>query len=184
MFKTSIVSTPLTTDAANSYFSNITGNGFGNDNSFLATLRALVAPRIKEDERIYLQFGRSNYMAGTIDGVPKDRVVNAICCEYSLRDECGQIIIHSFMADEAGNEANFSVIEEKFTSCYAGYYRLDKVKEFYRKSFRVECYINPEKKNAILFVDNLNNKKLHYLQVSIFAFLPWYFNPDRSHGLR
>lgn len=178
MFKTSIVSTPLTTDAANSYFTNITGGSFGNDNSFLATLRALVAPRIKEDESIFLQFGRSNYDVQTVGSAPKDRVVGAICDGYGLNDERGQIIIHSFSSDEAGNEANFAVIEEKFTSRYAGYYRLDKFKEFYRKSFRVDCYINPDMKNVILFVDNLNNKKLHYLQVSIFAFLPWYFNPE------
>ena len=40
MFKTSISSTPFTTEAANSYFTNITGGAFGNDCSFLAPLRA------------------------------------------------------------------------------------------------------------------------------------------------
>jgi len=63
MFKNSIASTPLTTDAANAYFSNVTGQRYGNDNSFLATLRALVAPRMKEDEFITLKFGRSDYDA-------------------------------------------------------------------------------------------------------------------------
>ena len=52
MFRQTIALTPLTTDAANSYFSNITGDKWDNDNSFLATLRALVAPRIKEEDSI------------------------------------------------------------------------------------------------------------------------------------
>lgn len=178
MFKTSIVSTPLTTDAANSYFQNITGEQFGNDNSFLATLRALVAPRIKEGESVYLHFGRSNYDAATIGGVPKDRAVTAICNDYGLGDGYqGQIIVHSFNSDEASNTANLALIEERFTSCYPSFHRLEKVKDFYRKSFAVDCYIDLEHKNVILFVDNLSNKKLHYLQVSIFAFLPWYFDP-------
>ncbi len=61
MFKTSITSTPFTSEAANSFFQNITGSYFGNDCSFLSTLRALVAPRIKEDESVYLTFGSTNY---------------------------------------------------------------------------------------------------------------------------
>ena len=66
MFKTSITATPLTTDAANSYFQNITGDKFGNDDSFLATLRALVAPRIKDEESIHLIFGSSSYDTNAI----------------------------------------------------------------------------------------------------------------------
>ena len=68
-------------------------------------------------------------------------------------------------------------MESTFTSCFPDFCRLEKVKEFYRKSFCADCYINPERKTVIVFVDNLDNKKLHYLQVSILAFLPWYFDP-------
>lgn len=63
MFKTSISSTPFTTEAANSYFANITGGAFGNDCSFLATLRALVAPRIKEGESV-------NFASCRAEGMP------------------------------------------------------------------------------------------------------------------
>ena len=176
MFKTSIGSTPLTTDAADSFFYNITGNRFGNDNSFLATLRALVAPRIKDGEAIHLSFGSSNYDSGVISSVPAERVVSAICSDHSLSSS-GQIMIHSFTNNQEHNLANLKLIEHKFTACFPGYYRLEKVREFYRKSFYADCYINPELKSVIVFVDNLDNKKLHYLQVSILAFLPWYFDP-------
>lgn len=177
MFKTSISSTPLTSDAANAYFQNIEGECFGNDTSFLATLRALVAPRIKEDDSIFLRFGSTDYNSTTISDVPAERAVGAICNGYSLEDVRGHIIVHSFKSDRESNLANLRLIESKFTSCYEGYHRLDKVKAFYHKSFAVDCYINPERKNVIVFVDNLDTKKLHYLQVSILAFLPWYFDP-------
>lgn len=177
MFKTSIVSTPMTTDAANSFFQNITGSTFGTDNSFLATLRALVAPRIKEGEAINLRFGASNFDSQTIGGVPADRAVQAICRDYYLNDVIGNIVVHSFSSNQESNLANFKLIEAKFIDCFPGYYRLEKVTDFYRKSFHVDCYINPERKNVIVFVDNLDTKKLHYLQVSILAFLPWYFDP-------
>lgn len=178
MFKTSIASTPLATDAANAYFHNIYGDNFGNDVTFITTLRALVAPRIKEGERIYLTFGQTNYDTVALGSAPTERVVAAICRSYELNDANGAIVIHSFTSSEENNLANFRAIETKFTSCYEGYHCLDKVKAFYHKSFNVDCYINPERKNVIVFVDNLDMKKLHYLQVSILAFLPWYFDPE------
>ena len=170
MFKTSIASTPFTSEAANSYFQNITGDYYGGDCSFLSTLRALVAPRIKEDESVYLTFGSSNYNSGAINSVPAERAVGAICSRYRM--------VHSFNADQSGNLTCMQIIEKNFTSVYPEYHRLDKVKAFYRKSFNVDCYINPDKKSVIVFVDNLDIKKMHYLQVSILAFMPWYLNQD------
>nr|WP_290461268.1 hypothetical protein [Acutalibacter muris] len=180
MFKNSIVSTPLTTDAANAYFSNITGQKYGNDNSFLATLRALVAPRMKEEDAIVLKFGRTDYNAGAIRSVPGDRAVRAICDSYYLDDAEGNVIIHNLTADTDSNLANLQILDSYFVGHYMGYHRLEKVKEFYRKAINVDCYINPEKKNVILFVDKLDNKKLHYLQQSILAILPWYFDPSNG----
>ena len=177
VFKTSITSTPFTSEAANSFFQNITGSYFGNDCSFLSTLRALVAPRIKEDESVYLTFGSTNYDGDTIRNVPAERAVSAICSSYQM-NASGALIVHSFNADQNSNLACMQIVEDKFTSIYPEYHRLDKVKAFYRKSFNVDCYINPDKKSVIVFVDNLDVKKMHYLQVSILAFMPWYLNQD------
>lgn len=177
VFKTSITSTPFTSEAANSFFQNITGSYFGNDCSFLSTLRALVAPRIKEDESVYLTFGSTNYDGNTIRNVPAERAVSAICSSYQM-NASGALIVHSFNADQNSNLACMQIVEDKFTSIYPEYHRLDKVKAFYRKSFNVDCYINPDKKSVIVFVDNLDVKKMHYLQVSILAFMPWYLNQD------
>ena len=147
MFKTSITSTPFTSEAANSFFQNITGSYFGNDCSFLSTLRALVAPRIKEDESVYLTFGSTNYDGNTIRNVPAERAVSAICSSYQM-NASGALIVHSFNADQNSNLACMQIVEDKFTSIYPEYHRLDKVKAFYRKSFNVDCYINPDKKRS------------------------------------
>ena len=120
MFKNSIASTPLTTDAANAYFSNVTGQRYGNDNSFLATLRALVAPRMKEDEFITLKFGRSDYDASTIKSVPGDRAVDAICSSYRLNDSDGNIIIHNLGCDAESNKVNLQILGSYFTGHYTG----------------------------------------------------------------
>ena len=46
MFKQSISSTMLTSDAADIFFPNITGEMYGSDHTFLATLRKLRLRRI------------------------------------------------------------------------------------------------------------------------------------------
>ena len=177
MFKANITQTPFTTDAANAYFQNITGQLFGYDVSFLATLRALLAPRMGEEDRINLVFGSSNFDAGALRGVSDERAVSAICGNYYLSDR-GQLIIHSLKGNQEGNEASFGAIEKKFTSVYDGYHRQEKLKVFYRKSFNLDCYINPELKSTIVFVENLDNKKMHYLQVTILAMMPWYLDQE------
>lgn len=179
MFKSSVTHTPFTTDAANAYFTNITGGGFGYDRTFLATLRALLAPRMQEGESINLIFGASNLTSSQVGSNSVRTVVTSICGNYHLNTP-GQVVIHSLKADQASNMACFKVIESDFTSIFDGYHRLDKLQAFYRKSFAVDCYINPDLKSVIVFVDSLDNKKMHYLQVSILAMLPWYFDPEKG----
>ena len=177
MFKANITQTPFTTDAANACFQNITGSAFGYDVSFLATLRALLAPRMDEEDSINLVFGFSNYDTGTIRGATDDTLVGAFCSNYRLHHR-GQLIIHNLKSSQEGNELCFKAIEKRFMSIYDGYHRQEKLKVFYRKSFALDCYINPELKSTIVFVENLDNKKMHYLQVSILAMLPWYLDPE------
>lgn len=177
MFKANITQTPFTTDAANACFQNITGSAFGYDISFLATLRALLAPRMGEEDRVNLVFGSSNYDIGTIRGASDDTLVGAFCGNYRLHHR-GQLIIHNLKSSQEGNELCFKAIEKKFMSIYDGYHRQEKLKVFYRKSFALDCYINPELKSTIVFVENLDNKKMHYLQVTILAMMPWYLDPE------
>lgn len=179
MFKSSVTQTPFTTDAANAYFTNITGGSFGYDCTFLATLRALLAPRVHEGESINLIFGSSSLTSSQVGSNSVGTVVAAICNDYYLGAP-GQIVIHSFKSDQASNMACFKVIESNFTSIYEGYHQLNKLQAFYRKSFNVDCYIDPELKSVIVFVDNMDNKKMHYLQVAILAMLPWYFDPAKG----
>ena len=69
MFKAVINSSPLVSDVANDYFQNITGDSFQSDVSFLATLRALVAPRMQEGDSIYVNYRRSNFTADDVRNI-------------------------------------------------------------------------------------------------------------------
>lgn len=180
MFKQSITSTAMTTDAANIFFSNITGAMFGSDNTFLATLRALIAPRIPEGESVNLSFGRSDYGSATIADTQARQMVEAICGHMPRGN--GQIYVHNLSnRDEGSNIASIELLKQKFCDVYEGWEYLEKISVFYQKSFKVICFINKEIKSVAIFVDQLNLQKLHYLQMSALAFLPWYF--DAGHGI-
>lgn len=181
MFRSVIDSTPFTTDAANSYFTNIVGDSFSRDVTFLSTLRALVAPRIENGDRINLAFSSTSYEVNTVRSNPAHAVIDAICSDVIRREEHGRIQIHNFSSsNQDDNYCCLELIKSDFENRYNGWHRLNKVTDFYRKSFYVLCFINPDIKSVYLFVDNLNVKKMHYLQCSIFAFLPWYFDPGKG----
>jgi hypothetical protein len=78
------------------------------------------------------------------------------------------------------------LFEKKFEKVYEGFHKVEKVTTFYRNVFRAICFINPERKTTMLFVNlstattPLDIRRFHYLQCGIFAFLPWYFDPSQG----
>lgn len=180
MFKAIINSSPLVNDAANNFFQNIYGDSFAGDISFVSTLRALVAPRMTPEDGLSLRFGSSSYTASQV-GSNSDSVMTKTICEYFYPADRGSIYIHHMNSDiQEDNYACLELIKSTFGRIYKGWHRLEKVTDFYRKQFFVLCYINPELKSVAIFSDKLDIRKMHYLQCSIFAFLPWYFNPDEG----
>lgn len=177
MFKQVIRSTQLTTSEANSFFQHIVGESFQGDVSFLSTLRALVAPRMKEGEYVSLSFCSSSYSVENLKSVTTTRAVRA-ACDYLDDIDDGCIIIHNFAhSSMESNNAWMELMKSTFTSVHPGWHRLEKVTDFFKKAFYTLCFINPDKKSVVVFVDNMDIRKMHYLQCSIFAFLPWYFDP-------
>lgn len=180
MFKTTISQTPFTSEVANGYFQNISGDPYMSDYSFLATLRALLAPRIGAEDQIHLQFTNSNFRADQINGLPVNDIVRAICRGMYL-DSPGMFIVHNFRATEESNLANMTAIEKGFADSYSGFYRLDQMTAFFKKSFPVVCYANPEKKSVVFFVEGMDVRKMHFLQLAILPALPWFF--DKEAGI-
>lgn len=181
MFKNVINSTPFTTEIANGYFTNIEAKEtFRGDVSFISTLRALVAPRLSSDEKISLSFTSTRYRKRDSKKCDLYEIVGfySLFENYDVKD---MIQIHNFSGvSEEDIDFCMETVENNFESQYTCWHRLGKVTDFYRKSFKVLCYIDPEKKNVFIFTGGMTLQKMHYLQCSIFAFLPWYFNPEEG----
>ena len=177
MFKSIITTTPFTSDAANNFFQNIYGDNFQRDYSFLATLRALVAPRMKESDYLHLKFQSSSY---TTEQLKNTGVTTAIQATTSLGDDIHEeLIIHNFTnGSQENNYAWMELMKASFCEVYNGWHQLEKVTDLFRPIFYVLCFVNPERNSTIIFTDNMDVRKMHALQAAIPGFVPWYFNPD------
>ena len=179
MFRQAVSRTALTSEIANDMFSHIRGSSYKTDVSFISTLRALVAPRMQEGEQINLYFTESNY---SDEDIKNRSIKNAMGLLPAFNNaDPGSIIIHEFNnGNECCDYAWLELIKSSFTKYHPDWHRLDKITDFFRKSFYVLCFVNPEIKSVVIFVDTLKMQKIHYLQCSIFAFLPWYFDPKQG----
>lgn len=182
MFKTIVKTTPLVSIEASDFFPNIDGDYFeGEDVTFLTTLRALVAPRMKADESIFLLFKSTSY-SSTDAHLNSDRVIRGMLRNVYWEDnpeQSGVIHICNCISDDPGdNYACMELLKSSLEEKYPGWHRLERITEFFRKTFYVLCFVNTERKSVLLFTDNMDVKKMHYLQRATLAFLPWYFDPE------
>lgn len=183
MFKKCIRTTPFMEGAANDCFHNISGYEYEGDCSFVSTLRALLGKRINEDDEVYLNFSRSSYSARDLGTLDIAEAINLITPRI-MKTENGIITVHSFEDSEENRVAWLTLVKNHFTEVFKNYDLLEKFTEFYSKSFKTFCFINSKTKNVMIFVDDLDIRKMHYLQCSIVAFLPWYFQPnDENKGI-
>lgn len=176
MFTKAITSTPFTSELANSIFGSVSGDPYRGDISFLSTLRALVAPRANS-EPLELRFTSSDYSLSILNGVQSSAIIDALFNQaeamYSSR-----ITIHSLMSDAEANALMMRCLESNMPGEHASYERLDRVNVFFKQAFPVHCFASKEKKSTIIFVERLNNRKLHALQMGVLAYFPWYFSPS------
>jgi len=176
LFRDVIRATPLTSVTANAAFGKIVGCDWSGDWSFLGTLRALVYPRLKDEDALSLGFSSSSYNSSTVARCSAEDVLQAMV--GSTVDIPNRLTIVSLNCrDSNGNEAQIDLITKKFTEIFKDWVRVEKVTAFFRKKFITLCFVNPKIKSTIVFVDSMSVQTMHYLQCGIFAFLPWYFDP-------
>ena len=181
MFKETISKTGLTTETANEFFKDkISGNYYGSDVSLIATLRALIAPRMPEGDSIVVNISGFSYSKDQIDREGYRSALPNIA-RYINPYEAGRLYITNLTGYDEDNEECFKVLREQFINQFGSEWKLlDDVTNLYKKSFNVMCFVNPESKNTAIFVGAMNNRKFHYLQCAILGMVPWYFDKEKG----
>ena len=179
MFGQKVVGTPFTNSSASDFFRNVIyERNSGADDSFITTLRALLYQRIG-DNKIKVSYSSSKYSKNEAENSTVGQLVRYMLSE-DPREAKDKIYVHGINGESPDRNANLKRIKERFVRSFSGFERVQKVTDFFRKSFPVVCFVNPITRTTVLFIDKITLRKFHAIQSAAFAFLPWYFNPENG----
>lgn len=175
MFKNLISSTPLTDEFASGFFGDkIWGDNFNGDVTMTATLRALVYPRMGNDDVILIvqktlrqpcvSTANALSVAGLNDG-SYDKTLAIVNVCNPVQEE---------------REKWFANFAESLVKQNEGWIRIEKVSKLFQQVFKVDCYVNEATKQSVVFADMVDARKYHYLQCGVFGYVPWYFDPSKG----
>ena len=180
MFRQVLSTTPLYNEIANDYFSNVKGEEFQEDCTFVSTMRALVSPRMPEGDTVSIAYRSAGFSINSLENKTVVELMESCGMDCPNYLENGECFIFSLTHCSDNNIKTLQKLKQDFTKAFSGWRIVDKVEAFFKKTFSAICFIKPETKNFIIFVDNLDLRKLHYLQCGILAYLPWYFEPAKG----
>lgn len=169
---------PFSSDIADQYFSRITGNTFRNDCSFISTMRALLYQRMGEQDSIHVNWLSVRITKDEIDDMgPSDILNRAVCFDTADRDT---LTIVNLNGNAEENKLIIDAISGWFEKKAPGYVKNEKVSAFFQKSFSLLCFGNTDIRSVVVFVDFMDIRKMHYIQMAILPMFPWYFDPSKG----
>lgn len=181
MFRDKITETPFSTLEAGMLFNDkVFGDSYNADTTFVSTLRALVYPRMSEGDTVMFRYRNYVTMPTSSENDFDYRITRSIREETGVFEEPEQVLlIDCTRLSEDARKKYLSFVEDGFEKQYgeSGFIRLNKMTDFFQKMFKVLCYTNMRTKSAVIFIEFMDLRIFHYIQCSIFAFMPWYFDP-------
>lgn len=156
-------------DAGLVFGSRIYGDAYDGDNTFLATLRALVHSRMPEEEHLCFRVFDMNS-----DELEFIRDRDAIL----LGNQLSVVKVRADTPEKAlENMAKASAILEEM-----GYKERKTVQLFYKRVMPAMGFYHEGTRNSILFAHGVDMRLYHFLQCCVPTVLPWYFPTDeRGH---
>ena len=181
MFNKAIYGSVFNTEAANRLFVNITATNTP-DQSFLATLRALLHKRILADETVKLIYRTLRLSAFDFRVATSSKRMEMILQEILQHyPSIGHSIQIMFIAD---SEISVEVLEflkthiGKGTKYLNSFNRRDELHVFYARKLNALFFTDEEGKNTFIFASKMELKHFHALQMMIPKYLPRLFSDD------
>jgi len=175
LFAEHIYDNPFTNQEANEYFAGKIYSARGQsliDSSFLSTIRALLGSRVNDGEVFKVDIAQVNGRPEQVIGDSRTKIERFV--RIGEENETDTLQICGIAYKDARDW--MTLLGDCFTDTFSGYVYVPKITEFFRKSFNVMCFINPEKRaTRVFFDDSVNIRALHLLQCGIPAYLPWFF---------
>jgi hypothetical protein len=181
VFTNTIITTPLTSEAADRLFSNITSSN-NPDRSFLATLRVLLRNRMPQDETVHISYRDIHLSEHEISNASvSQRMIwyaSNITRYTSSSDYCIDII--NTTQPNAGNLIFETLTANAGTGkrYLSKYTRRDDLKVFYARKANALFYTDTDERHTVIYTDRLDIKGFHALQMMIPKYLPRLFRDN------
>lgn len=175
MFSKEICNLTLTSDIAEDVFPNIIGRTYGNDNTFLATLRALLASRMASDDTLCLDVRVGSNRSFDLSNLSDIEVFNALVGLV----ENNTILVYGLNGTETWNNTALKSLESVFDSM-KNFVALKDIGIFVQRTANavVRVYVDEENHSVVVFVVDMNVKLWHYVQSFIPRYFPWYYKDN------
>lgn len=172
---------PFTGENLDEFFPNIYVNDYIGDYTFAATLRALVSPRMEENQTLSVAIDDVNLMFTDLSCYPTEE--SKVKAVYSERNEVGvdhdfiAIVVLSSCAGEnmRKNAQVMSAVDQCFIAQYPGFHELKDIRSFTAKNGNFRFFIDEDRHAAVVFISDATYAQLHLMQAFTSRILPWYF---------
>lgn len=185
MFTKELFNLTLTSDIAAEVFPNICGHAYGSDNSFLATLRAILAPRMTNDDKLWLDVRTKNGRAILINDRNDSEIVTELVCEHMTggKFEDNTIFVCGLNGTENWNTSVMKSVDNSFVKDFKNFQELKDISVFVDRQINanIRFYINSEDRSVVIFAADLSVKIWHFIQSFIPRYFPWYFDFKEKH---
>lgn len=177
MIRESISGLALTTAAANALFKDkIYGDNFLRDESMLATLRAIVAPKLKEGQSLH-------HIVKQIHVDDRSKSMSEADAVRTLTEQCNPIGENQFVVyNVQGKQENADAFVETIRAAYqknADVEEVGVVYNWYKKHECTVCAFNNEAKNlAFVVVSMMEQTRYHMLQPTLRHLFPWFLGAE------
>ena len=181
MFSEALRQTPFTGGVADEVFPHILGDTYRHgDNTFVATMRAVLHPRMKDGERAIMRITMSGYSTDQIEHASKRRLVDALYNDRGYARDT--LVIHILRGSEESNKKALEKVSSAFTEVYTSFSAVDRFSMFFKKNFNSLCFIDIERRKTVLFVEDIGLREWHLLQRGITILFPWFFEGEKMFG--
>lgn len=174
MFKDLIKESPFVTEDASMLFSGVQQYyEIWGDNTLLSACRALLVPRMKNDERLII----IERLTNTCDDFCRYVNRNAYEINFPANERASVL----YWGNVYGQE--FNIDEDKYFPKEKGWQKNEKNTHFFANTVDVAVYTNESvegRELSVVFVHTNNIQINHYVQCGILNYVPWLFRRNKN----
>ena len=185
MFVQNINNHPFLSEEAEAFFP-IHGDSWNGDGSFVATLRALIYPRMQKGDTINF---RHRFLSGldfkSAHNECQSKVADLVLrrnFDPEVNDTITLINLAGCAMQQEVKDAVFEDLKQELPKRLPGYNRHEGLTVLFKNSFPFLCFLSGDHRSVLIVSYLAGLRAWHSAQCAIPAYLPWYFKEKMTEA--